>query len=1299
MLTSPTIAAQVVPTTGNNQSVAIRGFGNVDAHLSPTGGTFRCDSVVHADTLMGKLAADMLWDAGAAKRTSSVRVAGRDVPVTSWDDYGAVAMARGGNVVTVRSAASIELLTALLAADEAIKSAGAVFTPSRAYPRYLDYYDLRAFKSYTHAMSALPETGLASHWPFMKEFGLAGVVLPSVGFEFHNPAPNVFDWATMDYEVRAAEREGGVFAPAFVTGGPMPLWAYNEAPTQRMEPSPTSLLGSWGVHAGTAGGSYESWGRSPQARERTNFAFMREVVKRYGGSPALGAWMPYTGSPGAEMNFHGRTDEYWDYSATGQQGFRDYLRTVKKYTLGDMAQRWYGDRTRLTSWEQVTIPDVHQFFGKLDATCMRLNDNWQWTPAKVGVAEPPAKDSAAWVPVALPPSQQQAYMPYGPSFYRVSFDPSGWLASRRAAEHYLILALDVMSQQGTQVWLNGDYLGDFKTRAGAYGPIGLKLTGKLKDGINDLAIRVPGGADSEGKIIGPVFLTTSQPRYFPYLGKEQNAQYVDVKDWQAYGMAKQTDDNFRELRALDPNAPMIVSGGALGELGDYASEMASRYNLGVEMTGREAYYYPWNSGLGLVSGFYSTSEPSATALGTSLDRMFGWIMFDGDASHSLYYRLDDYIKRERETGWFTKHKQLIRLFGKALREQPQIVVLRSVETSRLGDLSGNDWDIGRGELQSAHYDNAYATEREMAKGLVSGYPVVFDSGSVILDPANVEAIRKYVEGGGTFIALHNTGRHTTTVPDCWPISSLTGFQVVASDALGTVKFDDKLPVLRGLAGKSYVGTGRAVNYLSYDSGKGAGLKLKEAMPGAVALAHWEDGSVAVGYRKIGKGQVIVLGSSFWRDGKDLSGVWRSDSEIERDILGQLFTSLGVQRTSSSDRTAVWTRNFVTKNGLQEWALAFNSLDVPTTCDVSWYLATKPAEVIDMATNVPVPFTYANGWVHVPQTTIDGYQVRVFGTKRAGLGAGLDVWWGEKLKYWQVQPDSSRPDPVPATRESGETIPMDTWRFKADQDGAICASDAWMSASYPDTSWSKVGQGAWNELHANLANYHGTGLYRAEFVVPNSWSGRRIQLNLYSFDRPIAYDRAKFYINGKLAAKYAKRFWSQTCNFDVTSLVQPGKNTIAVQVDGGDEFSGLCGAVWFSPQRVLDSVTDIGGAWDVYGADFKVSKSVTLPGRTNGRYLQRSIDIPASWRGKSVYLRFKTAEQWMATIVINGRPIAYNQYMHPFGTMTDVNLTPYVKYGTANRLELWPHYTASVPAESHSTVPLQVDEIVVGTASQ
>ena len=1248
------------------ETAKLRGYGAVSAQFTANRALFRCQDARHADMLQGKLLADLFWDAGKDASVQHLPLKSGTAVIHVWPGYGAMLAARAGAQVLVLGADSVDTLRTAAAKEALLSRPGVSYAADKPYPNYLDFYDLKGFKAYAYASTSTHGFGLESHWPFVQKFGLGGIAFQSPTFNISNPAPGVIEYGGADYEVHQAEQAGGMAVLGFSAGGEAPFWTYNDSPDTRMQPSPTALLGAWNK-LGPAGAMFESWFTPLEQRKRAGLDFGRRVMERYVNSPALGGWHVYGGAPGLEAGSHERTDEFWDYSPAGQAGFRAWLRDNRHYSLADLGRRWQGNATAYKSWSQVQLPDVNGFFGDLNAQAFPLAEGWRWMPAAGKADDPlPTTDAPGWVPVALPPSQQQDTLPWGDAYYRTSFDASLWLKQDAGKSVYLICDLHIRTTEPASVWINGEYIGKFKTKQTDYGPFGLDLTELIHPGQNEIALRIPG----EGKIMGPVFLTHTEPHYFPHLGKERNAQWADVREWQSWARVEYHRPIFDMARQIDPNRPMILSTGDIGGIGAEAAELARNYGLGIQFTGREAFYFPWWSGLGYVDGFYSTSEPSATTRGSNLDRMLSWTLFDGDSHHSLFLDIEDYQQYEKETGWFTKNRRLIQLFGKALREKPSIAILRSTKTSILGDGTPFGWDIGRGELQAAHYDNVYATEKEVIKGLVQDYPVLFDSGTVVMDDDMVAALRKYVEAGGTFVALHNTGRHTTEMPDSFPVSALTGFQVLASNQGGKIRFGKGLPIFKKWEGREIEGEGSSVDWRNNQTAKGIGLVLKAAAPGAVPLAAWEDGSIAVGYRHLGKGRVITLGSSFWRSGKDTAGIWQSQSELERGFFQELFSDLGVARNASSDNTDVWTRKYVTKNGLQDWLIAYNDSDTPTTTGLSLHVGRRPAQVINMVSEQPVDFTYTDdGWAHF-KATLPVQSTLIFGVRRANLVGGLPVWWGEKTKYWRAvsvpAPAASAPPPT-----STATIPLYTWKFLPDRDGSVSRSGAWQTSAFDDSSWRAMPTGSWTMLDKSLANYHGTGLYRAHFRAPKAWGDRKVVLGLYSFDGALANDHADFAVNGKAVTSYQAQRGSQTLTYVISDKLQPGDNVVTVQVTGGKDFAGFMGSAWIGTERTLSPSMDLSGPWQAVAGDFVTQKQVTMPGSAQVRCLRRDVSVPAEWKGRSVFLHVETPDQWIGCFMINGHPITYNTFMHHFGIRTEVNLTPYLKPGQSNRIELWP----------------------------
>ena len=518
---------------------------------------------------------------------------------------------------------------------------------------------------------------------------------------------------------------------------------------------------------------------------------------------------------------------------------------------------------------------------------------------------------------------------------------------------------------------------------------------------------------------------------------------------------------------------------------------------------------------------------------------------------------------------------------------------------------------------------------------------------------------------------------------------------------------------------------------------GSGVALEPA-PGSVAVARWNDGAIAIASRRIGKGQIIQLGSSFWRNGK-----------VEAEFLERLLTELGVRRNADASDAAIWARKAprsasarsspaaaqsrptptcasaassvsptatgcvprliwlsigspaTSKNGLQDWLLTYNSSDTEHTADVRLAVERQPDVVWDLLTRKPVEFTFAGGFIKIRGVRYGPQEIHLFAVQRAGLVDALPFWWSEKVRYWKRPPASTSAAVAAAKKRlasmnaeptaSTENIPFTRWRFQIDAD----AKSDWLQPAFDDRGWPQIDTGPWNLIEPSLAGRQGAGLYRKTFRVPDSWRGRRIILNLFDWDRPIIYDQGEIFINGTTVATYKAHGWSQSYAYDVTPLLQKGFNVLAVRVAGGKQFSGICGSIWLEPELYFAKETDLSGSWDVVKADYRTAQQMQLPGAPVGRYLARDVDVPANWSGKTVYLHVETDDQWLGCVVVNGRLIVSNAYIHPFSPRLEVNLTPYLKPGR-NRLELWPFATIpSVNPERREETRMAVSHIRLG----
>ena len=71
---------------------------------------------------------------------------------------------------------------------------------------------------------------------------------------------------------------------------------------------------------------------------------------------------------------------------------------------------------------------------------------------------------------------------------------------------------------------------------------------------------------------------------------------------------------------------------------------------------------------------------------------------------------------------------------------------------------------------------------------------------------------------------------------------------------------------------------------------------------------------------------------------------------------------------------------------------------------------------------------------------------------------------------------------------------------------------------------------------------------------------------------------------------------------------------------------------------------------------------SLPLEAAGRHLETDVALPEEWKGKQVFLEFEVADRWVGCVVVNGRVIGYNQSLHPYPNIMQINLYPWAKAG-------------------------------------
>ena len=1282
------------------------GYGRLGmtADKAPGVVVFSCADAGKADAVLSKLTADFTWDATLGVAPVNVTVGKVQATGYALAPAGVVLLAESGAQVYVVSGADAATV-GQRALGQHLDGAGVKFTAAKRHPAGLDYWDLSALRAYyswrlaDYRYSKWTPEQVEANDKFSRDFGLqTSFQFPfwGVGSEAGDGA---FDTYSAEYEIRRALRNGhdveALYGPA-----ELPWWLAEKYPGDVSQHDPYVLYSAWGGMGEDGAAHLSYWASEPAFAYASRFT--QEVYKRMHAvaGDRLAAAAALFGRPGVEAGQHHLSWDFNDYSPAAERGFRSWLRDVQGYSLASLGERWYGEGGHFTSWDQVTVPSIFSFFGGFGETdTCNLLTGWKWRldgPAArdEGWFSPDYTPGADWVTVDLPPSQAQTFLqPHDnpqAAWMRQEFDPTEWLAKNQGKQIYLVC--NTYSGDAVEVYLNNDYFGQIKSQQ-YWGPIGMKVTLLLRPGRNVLTLRV-----KEGRILGPVYLTTQQPGYYPYLGAGQNARWADLREFQGYSTYWGHKRVFAALRRADPDLPFKIYGVDAG-LWDYYTRLLEETGGGaLQFTGSPSSYQPWCSALGLATGRYQTSEEGGQVDDApSLDRDLAWILFGAEGSHVFYYDESLYKEVNDKTGWFDRHKRLLSLTGKAQRIQPQVAVLHSSRNSRLLPENNESfaWGMDRGILQSIQYDNAVVTDREVLSGAVKRFPVLLDTNSLVMDDAELKALEDYVRAGGTFVALHGTGRDSLTSPDTWGISRLTGCKVIGekTNRLVTVLPDN--PLLKRLAGMTFPGNGLAMDYMGRDhAGTGTvALAPLDDQQGVVPIAKWEDGTIAVAMRTLGKGRVIVLGSTFWTATSDLAGNGLQKSgSVNTEFYKDLLSGLGLSTPISAD-APLWVRHMVTKNGLEDWYEAYNpGASEARNLTISW-AAPAAATVRDVGAGQPAAATYADGRVTLTGLAFSSQEVKIFGVPHGDWAQAAQSWYADKAMYRQGYPSVG---PNPAPLPPGGDVVISQYKVKGT--GLPAPGDlAWTTPAYDDATWQTAGTGYWDDQGVKVVGNPADGdtvLYRTHFTAPADWAGRQVDLYLTSFDTPGVFGTATYYINGEKFATAPGHGWNNMNVFDTAGTVHPGDNVLAfsVTVKAGQP-GGVGGRFFLRPEVKLAESQDLTSGWVVYADNLK-SAPASLPGQVKGQSLRREVEIPASWAGQPVYLHLETDRQWCSCVVINGRPQVYDQSTHPYGVRFDVRVDQYLHPGK-NTVELWPFGTPAPPGNESD---MGVEKVTLGVGT-
>lgn len=1265
--------------------ILLRGYGEVSGQFRPSenGSTLAVASEDEAKAALvqAKFLSDMQVQSEVFEKVLSVD--GEEVFAISAADQGYVVALRKGKEVLLLASPTRDGIQALVAANLPGDS-----RPSAEVPMWLDRWDRFGFRFYYRPWE-LPRDVKAEDYDITTEFEFA---------ETNNRAGFVF-WANQEqvdtaegltnerwwnWAAAAAKEKNLPVGLNLMTGGAGHSWLTNRYRHEMMQPMP-GVQGSYhrlmAPHLG--GNGFVSW-NSLEAKD-AQLGALQDILRRYVDSPNLTTVL----EPHGELR-HGNHDIFLEYGPVADAGFQRFLQ--QKYdSLESVNKAWGSD---FQAWDEVRVPEVASFLGWSD-DALDLAGEWrvnyedfadgkdysvrELMHSSIRNQKVPTEgtpdgwmdetfDDADWTTIHSPGDHRTIFMPQRPAVFRRTFElPADWKREDRVWLY--VWDLSVATHDVVRVAVNGVQVGEDTLRHTIPHWGAFDVTDALRSGSNQLSIRLP-----KGFIAYRVYLSKEEPRQYPNLGPHGNARWVDFMEWIGWSRVEIARRGMEMIRGVDPNRQIDLM--APGFYADDIKELALKYGGNFKNTGYMGSF--WADDLPAMmrgAGLPFSLEPSAPARNLErFKRQLGLYATEGIQGIDYFIHIGSILWDDEMRQHFEENQRLIQLFGKYHAPTAEIAALYPTRgTALTGYPWGEDpntnlgagywnWNV-RANLRG-RYESDALTESSFESGDAARYRVVIDTNTSIIDEPLLDAIEQYVRDGGTFVTFVQTGRHTSIEKDTWPISRLTGYRVTHIDPLDS---DGEVLQPRSMRPapdqEVFSGNWRRV--------PANGLTLEKIEPDAQDLMLWQDGGVAVGMRRLGKGVIIQVGCKF--SGRSIPDRIEPPSSVERptvdvptsanEALTTLLTSIlkwknvepAVPVLSPPNRN-VLVRHYESNNGLYDMWIAWNQSDSDSVeTEIQLQVDHPPGWAIQVRDNERVEVV--DGKLPVKLSPCE--QVAYL-TPRDQIASAPVEWFELQRDWWRgVAHLEEKPKELPTSPHRFSVDLGNDWSFRALADGEDAVP--FSQADVDTADWETLPLGIWSLPDKREVK---RAILRREFTVPETWENGEVSLWIQSWMTDTFVDRGRIWLDGELISD-----WSPHGLIDANpdGVLKPGsRHVLAVEIEGKGSLVGAHGSAWLWFWPKAESSIDLAGEWTPSDDALFYSEPVNLPGSVGTQLLRRTFDLPSDFDGRNGVIHIE-ADAPVLGVLVNGHWV--RRFHHLFEPRFHLNITPWLKFGEENQIEL------------------------------
>ncbi len=1214
-----------------------------------------CPSAEKAKITLAKYNSDLHCLSGV--NDVPVVVGAKKIAVPVVAGQGAIASYRTGATVVIVAGRHMPEVVKLLGAVgfTALKDVDYVGAP---VPTYLDKFDKWGWGFWFPNPLETPR-GQDLTYDVRDKFAWAKKMGVSLQFDIqlnHSvSAGGLIEDAGKQWGINLASEMG---IPAFLQmqGGTPPQTLQNRYPEQMQQKAPQFIGSFYGINGnnGFPGAPYNqlSWA-SVEAADR-HFADQYQVVHKYHSLPNVTGYGEIHGEVG-----EGALAMTMDSGPYVDQRYRDYLK-MKYQTPQAVDQRWSSGAGAVKSWSDIHFPEPATFTG-FGPQAFDLYGEWRLCYESDLAPDAKANWGAtdlytdSWRKLVVPGDDHQIQKAKWrvPTIFRrtVELTPADLARISASGKTYLYC---FTLQQGwgnaMKGFVNGKPLPD-QPLAGQESWASFDVTGLLHEGANVVALSLPWG-----EISYRTYLSPDEPKCYPDLGHDRNAQWVDYRDFITWIHEDQLRRSMEAIRRDDPDK--VIKLYAPGAIVDVMKNLAEDYGAYFHDTGFMG--GNWNDDLpGLMrsSGMPMSVEPGNSAHSIpELQSAIGRWMTEGLNTLDYFDDITEIMWQPDQKAWFEAHQPLIHLLGKCHYPASEVAVLEGARAHRLTGFPFDHFNTqllwwnrhgGVGTYGRMPDPRDLIAESDIMRGTVSKYKVIVDDATLVMDDALIDKIDAWVRAGGIFITQGQTGRHSVLAADAWPISRLTGYKSIGNNDNWRVAAIPGQTIFKDPAWTKTDDHGAPVL-------GAAGNFFQKVAPECQDILAWPgNAGVAMGIRPLGKGKVITMGTAM----PNVPNGWN-------DLLAYCGVNVPILPVAQGCRIA----RYVSNNGLYDiyvvWVQDNEStkgrggvITAPTNITLT-VPSTQPT-MIDMRTGQTVTGRLEGGNVSFDNLHIEPLETYAFLVPRQTVTDAPLAWLSLQRDWWK---GTTPPAPAPKMRSWNNTLDLDAgWAFKplaAD----VTDVAALVDPKADDAAWTRMDIGVW--FGTKFADVK-RGVFRKHFTMPADWVGTdkgRVWLWLKRSQGAVFLPpyKTKVFVDGQQV--YDSGGWLYaSCVVELTGKLAAGDHVVAVSTESSTPVGGYAGNVWLEHIPAPIATQSLAGDWN----------GIQLPGASKPPLpeMKRTFTPDPAIRGKHAVLLVETTTNNIVGIFLNGRLI--NRDIG--GQHFLIDITPFLKSGQPNSISLNPQY--------------------------